>query len=908
MSQPDTHAHPARRRAGFLSALSKLYSKILRLIETDGTTEEALELQQKLQERYEKYSESHEVALASLPERESSLNASHLDVDRRHLEISEQLQAYIDDGTKTERSMHVKSLFSSRSSKASTYKTVSNKQSSRRSSYSRQSNSDRLSEARIQAELAKKNIEQQKALQEAQQQKLKAEREAARKKLEFERHATQKKAEMDHEAARRQMELDRLVAQRILLQEETERQHRELEEEMETQRQIAEYEKLRAEVRIREREEMRSELGSDFESSDEEVERDVTKPKVVTKNTLRFQSDDDQQQKMLKILESYSKPLEASKVTPQRAVTNWLDDSREFADKTPKVPPNTPVPPREKYIPPIETRRDDFSAQANPTLAKVHETSHPPQKIQDHDECSSMQGKTDAALFSRVLQENRLPKPKMMTFDGDPKRYKLFMASFRNNVEARLDGDDQLKLTLLLDQCTGEAFDLIEECVMLNPEQGYRTAIEKLERRFGKNHLVARSYIDGVKKGGVIKPNDVKALIKLADDMRKCQNVLTELRFASDLDSTGTIESIIDRLPEHLQNQWVKRSNKILNMGREPTFQDLTTFVEERADDYNSKYGQYIAEKRSAAASSKPRQQEQCNKSNERKRNVTTLATSATEGDSSTAGHDADSTSTSTSSQTLKKKCAHCEKIGHYIATCHLFKRLSLEEKQDVVKKKNLCFRCLRAGHGSSDCDKVCSKCSMKHHYHLHEEMDDSSKAPEDKTTAAGLVSSTTFKNRGRSKTGVIRVGVQAEEGEVLCWALLDTGSNTTFIKRSVADDLGLTGPDEGFSLTTLAGASHYDEMRVDVMLVSEDGVNSVDLRGALTMPSIQVRAQHDGTSHKKYKHLADLDFPEVDTEVDIIIGTDCPEMFWSLDERRGGRNEAIARKTILGWILLGPT
>ena len=60
------------------------------------------------------------------------------------------------------------------------------------------------------------------------------------------------------------------------------------------------------------------------------------------------------------------------------------------------------------------------------------------------------------------------------------------MASFCNNVEARIDGDDQLKLTLLLDQCTGEAFELIEECVMLKPEQGYQTAIEKLERRFVK--------------------------------------------------------------------------------------------------------------------------------------------------------------------------------------------------------------------------------------------------------------------------------------------------------------------------------------------------------------------------------------------------------------------------------------
>ena len=193
----------------------------------------------------------------------------------------------------------------------------------------------------------------------------------------------------------------------------------------------------------------------------------------------------------------------------------------------------------------------------------------------------------------------------------------------------------------------------------------------------------------------------------------------------------------------------------------------------------------------------------------------------------------------------------------------------------------------------------------MKHHYHLHEEKADSSKAPEEKlTTAAGVVASTTFTERGRSTLAVLRVCVQAEEGEVECWALLDTGSNTSFIKRSVADDLGLTGQDEGYSLTTLAGASHYDETRVDVVLVSEDGLNSVDLTGALTIPSIQVRAQRDGTSYKNFKHLADLKFPAVDTEDDVVIGTDCPEIFWSHGERRGGRNEPIGRKTELGWIL----
>ena len=141
---------------------------------------------------------------------------------------------------------------------------------------------------------------------------------------------------------------------------ETERQQEELEEELELQRQLAEYERRRAEVNIRQREEMRSEFGSDFESTDEEIERDVTKPKVVTKKNTLFQPDDVQQASMLKILDSYSKPLETKEVTPQRAVKAWLEKSDEFEGQKLKVPFNTPAQPREGYVPPVQTGRDEF--------------------------------------------------------------------------------------------------------------------------------------------------------------------------------------------------------------------------------------------------------------------------------------------------------------------------------------------------------------------------------------------------------------------------------------------------------------------------------------------------------------------------------------------------------------------
>ena len=57
------------------------------------------------------------------------------------------------------------------------------------------------------------------------------------------------------------------------------------------------------------------------------------------------------------------------------------------------------------------------------------------------------------------------------------------MASFQRNVAKMLDeGDDKLKLTLLLQHCTEKALKLIDDCVMLPPEAGYTKAIEKTRK------------------------------------------------------------------------------------------------------------------------------------------------------------------------------------------------------------------------------------------------------------------------------------------------------------------------------------------------------------------------------------------------------------------------------------------
>ena len=77
----------------------------------------------------------------------------------------------------------------------------------------------------------------------------------------------------------------------------------------------------------------------------------------------------------------------------------------------------------------------------------------------------------------------------------------------------------------------------------------------------------------------------------------------------------------------------------------------------------------------------------------------------------------------------------------------------------------------------------------------------------------------------------------------------------------------------------------------------------------ALTVPEIPIQASSNTGFNADWPHLRDLQVPTVSSApIEIVIGTDCPEMFWSLEKRRDGRKDPIARKTLLRWIILGPS
>ena len=78
-----------------------------------------------------------------------------------------------------------------------------------------------------------------------------------------------------------------------------------------------------------------------------------------------------------------------------------------------------------------------------------------------------------------------MPKPELLTFDGNHLNYWRFINNFETNI-ANQTINPRKRLAYLIQHCKGEARDAIENCSILDPEDGYKRARDILERQFWK--------------------------------------------------------------------------------------------------------------------------------------------------------------------------------------------------------------------------------------------------------------------------------------------------------------------------------------------------------------------------------------------------------------------------------------
>lgn len=151
------------------------------------------------------------------------------------------------------------------------------------------------------------------------------------------------------------------------------------------------------------------------------------------------------------------------------------------------------------------------------------------------------------------------------------------------------------------------------------------------------------------------------------------------------------------------------------------------------------------------------------------------------------------------------------------------------------------------------------------------------------------------------------------EPGQMIeTYALLDNGSDVTLCERELVDELGITGQPRSFLLTTQESKdSERSGLEIKLIIDLINGDASLEIPRVWTMDRLNISECSIPRDHdvNEWPHLNGIELPEINSkEVRVLIGCNVPEAFWVLEERRGGRGEPVAIRSLLGWTLIGPT
>ncbi|XP_030845109.1 uncharacterized protein LOC115925437 [Strongylocentrotus purpuratus] len=502
----------------------------------------------------------------------------------------------------------------------------------------------------------------------------------------------------------------------------------------------------------------------------------------------------------------------------------------------------------------------------------------------------------------RWLEAISLANVEMMKFDGSPLHFHEFMMSF-DNLIGRSSLDSGTKLMKLYHCCEGEVKGIIQCCMVMEPLYGYQRARELLVERFGSKYKIGEAWIKRITTGPICHANDRKGLQKFADELKISMETLRAMDLLQEISSQRELLKVAERLPYYLKGRWLKLVRDIRQQERSPDISDMARFVSNAAEEANDPVFGDLTATTKRVETSNPAFNKKSTRSNYM------YATEVTE-------------------VAVNLKCLKCRQ-EHSLFGCDSFKSMAPEMRFQFAQDNRLCFNCLQSGHTSRFCrlNRRCSVqgCQRKHTKFLHFAQDASSSAGRMTTTQAPVETQNNEVHQvqngfvkkcvtgaGRCVLPIVpvRVRAQGENVFVNTYALLDSGSTSTFCTATLARELNATGRKQSLSLTTLEKRNSPIETSV-ISLIADTGPDTdcVKLPCVYTRDAINIRDTHIANVDdiSGYHHLEGINLPIIERhEVGLLIGQDSPEALIPIEVRRG-QHGPYAVRTKLGWSVSGP-
>ena len=262
----------------------------------------------------------------------------------------------------------------------------------------------------------------------------------------------------------------------------------------------------------------------------------------------------------------------------------------------------------------------------------------------------------------------------------------------------------------------GAAFQLIEAETLEKTDAGeaVRTAIEKLNKKFGLRKESAMEMLEDVLQGKQVGEKDHGGLLMFYCKLQSIYTLAKSTGRGGEFENKMIIESILSKKTPHLTVKWSKRVVK--NMMSDGEMLGFETFLEFLDTEHT--IAELCYRNSSQVQNSKP--------VGAAKVAATTATAPAKSGGKPTANTTAANTTAATPT------AGSCERCGgqHRIPACDIFKGLSSADKRKFCINTRICYLCLETGHMARNCKstEMCAICGIGHHTLLHP--DESSGAP----------------------------------------------------------------------------------------------------------------------------------------------------------------------------------
>ncbi|XP_058839359.1 uncharacterized protein LOC131694869 [Topomyia yanbarensis] len=499
-----------------------------------------------------------------------------------------------------------------------------------------------------------------------------------------------------------------------------------------------------------------------------------------------------------------------------------------------------------------------------------------------------------------VIIQQSLPRI-IPSFDGCYEQWEKFKVMFRDVVDKSSESP-RIKLYHLEKALVGNAAGLLDAKTI--SDGNYEHAWKLLEERYEDKRRLIDLHIGGllgIKKCGKESHIELRTLVE------KVTSHIENLKFLGQ-EFTGISEQIVVYLiAQALDEETKKAWESTVKRGELPSYETTIRFLKDRVS---------VLERCDAPSESQhPKQLQSSSKMSKPLAKV----------------------NAATVSPTSELRCEFCD-CNHLTFKCQIFNNLSVGERLEKVREKNVCFNCLRRGHRVTDCQskRLCAKCQRKHHTLLHHGVNSTSPAatnepgqqasetpansiaplpgPVHQSEVQSSVTAAHTQHPAKPATQVVLLTalvdvLDADRQPHPCRALLDCGSQVNFLSHSLANVLNINVEEVSVPISGIGSVKCTVKQRGTVQVRSRctkfsfalNCLISPNITGNIPPVPIEIENWNIPSGIK----LADPCFNKPD-QVDMLIGM---EMFYELMQPgylRLSDELPILHNSHLGWIIGG--